>query len=56
MAWRSSTIDVGAWLLVLGGFGALMAGVTLAFGAPVGLMVGGVLLLWAGLRAARRTT
>jgi hypothetical protein len=55
MAWRSSTTDVGAWALVVTGFCALVAGVTLAFGGPVALMAGGVLLLWAGLRAARRT-
>ena len=55
MALRSFPSNAGAWLLVVGGFGCLVAGVGLAFSPAVGLMVGGVLLLWAGLRAARGT-
>ena len=53
MAWRSSPTSVGAWALVLAGFASLEAGVAWAFGVPVALMVGGLLVLWAGLRAAR---
>jgi hypothetical protein len=54
MASRLSATDFGAWGLVLSGFGCLVTGVGLWAGLPGALALAGVLLLWAGLRAARR--
>jgi hypothetical protein len=52
MAWLFSRSS-GALALVACGFGLVAWGVTATWGLPVGAMVAGVLLLWAGARAAR---
>ena len=52
MAWLFSR-TIGVALLLLTGLGLLSAGLSVQFGWPVGAMVTGLLLLWAGARASK---